>query len=430
MRRGLYWMAQWSGGCVAPGLVDEYPLPPIDPLVEISERDVKRALGIDLPAAEIAALLERLEFKCTVNGQTIQVQTPAFRTDIGEGVVGVADLMEEVARLYGLDRIPETRMADPLPPQRGNPSLEREDHVRDILVGLGLQEVITHRMSAPEIENRLLPGGSSETLLEYVKLANPIAPEKRVLRRSVLASVLNVVERNARLSDALEMFEIGPVFIPQGGGLPLEPRRLAIALSGRRYSPAWDSKLGVKLDFYDLKGVIEALMQALHLNVSYAPAEHPSFHPGKCAAVLLGKTALGVFGELHPSVQENYDFSAPLAAADFDLEAVLDAMQTAFDLKSVNEFPPILEDIAVIVDEALPADRVEALIRQTGGKLLGSVRLFDVFRSEQVGAGKKSLAYALVYQSPDGTLTDKEASQVRYRIIQRLDRELGAKLRS
>ncbi len=430
VRRGLYWMAQWSGGCVAPGLVDEYPLPPIDPLVEISERDVKRALGIDLPAAEIAALLERLEFKCTVNGQTIQVQTPAFRTDIGEGVVGVADLMEEVARLYGLDRIPETRMADPLPPQRGNPSLEREDHVRDILVGLGLQEVITHRMSAPEIENRLLPGGSSETPLEYVKLANPIAPEKRVLRRSVLASVLNVVERNARLSDALEMFEIGPVFIPQGGGLPLEPRRLAIALSGRRYSPAWDSKLGVKLDFYDLKGVIEALMQALHLNVSYAPAEHPSFHPGKCAAVLLGKTALGVFGELHPSVQENYDFSAPLAAADFDLEAVLDAMQTAFDLKSVNEFPPILEDIAVIVDEALPADRVEALIRQTGGKLLGSVRLFDVFRSEQVGAGKKSLAYALVYQSPDGTLTDKEASQVRYRIIQRLDRELGAKLRS
>ena len=137
-----------------------------------------------------------------------------------------------------------------------------------------------------------------------------------------------------------------------------------------------------------------------------------------------------MFGELHPSVQENYDFSAPLAAADFDLEAVLDAMQTAFDLKSVNEFPPILEDIAVIVDEALPADRVEALIRQTGGKLLGSVRLFDVFRSEQVGAGKKSLAYALVYQSPDGTLTDKEASQVRYRIIQRLDRELGAKLRS
>jgi len=432
LKRCLYWMAQWSGGQVAPGIVDEYPLPPVDPRIEINANDVKRALGVDIPAAEIAAMLERLEFTCSLQADSILVQTPPFRTDIGEGVVGVADIMEEVARLYGIDRIPETRMADPLPPQRGNPALEGEERVRDILAGLGLQEVITHRMSSPELENRLLPKNAqlSSPQIEYVKLANPIAPEKRVMRRSVLASVLNVVERNARLSDSLAMFEIGPVFIPQGADLPLEPRRLSMALSGRRYAPAWDTKLGVKLDFYDLKGYVEALMAALHLGVSYAPAEHPAFHPGKCASVLLGRTVLGVFGELHPRVQENYDFSAPVVAADFDLEAVLDAAQAAFDLQTVSEFPPVLEDIAVIVDEALPADRVEALIRQTGGKLLASVRLFDVFRSEQVGAGKKSLAYALVYQSPDGTLTDKESGQIRNRIIQRLERELGAKLRS
>ena len=430
LKRCLYWMAEWSGGQVAPGIIDEYPLPPLDPQIEISEKDVRRALGISLGAAEIAEMLTRLEFKCTVQGQNILVQTPAFRTDIGEGVVGVADIMEEVARLYGIDRIPETRMADPLPPQRGNQSLEREDRIRDILVGLGLQEVITHRMSAPEIENKLLPGGQAGTPLEYVKLANPIAPEKRVMRRSVLASLLNVLERNARLSETLAMFEIGPVFIPQGSDLPLEPRRLSIALSGRRYAQAWDTKLGVKLDFYDLKGILEALMSALHLDVIYVPAEHPAFHPGKCASILLGKTALGVFGELHPLVQENYGFGAPVVAADFDLETVISVMKTAFDLKAVSEFPPILEDIAVIVDEGLPVDRVEALIRQTGGKLLGSVRLFDVFRSEQIGPGKKSLAYALVYQSPDSTLTDKEASQIRFRILQRLDRELGAKLRS
>jgi phenylalanyl-tRNA synthetase beta chain len=201
-------------------------------------------------------------------------------------------------------------------------------------------------------------------------------------------------------------------------------------MCGRRYAQAWDTKLGVKLDFYDIKGVVEALMAALHLEVSYAAAEHPSFHPGKCASVLLGKTALGVFGELHPLVQENYDFNAPVVAADFDLETMLALMKTAFDLKPVSDFPPVLEDIAVIVDEGLPADRVEALIRQTGGKLLASVRLFDVFRSEQVGAGKKSLAYALAYQSAEGTLTEKESGQIRSRIIQRLDRELGAKLRS
>ena len=430
LRRCLYWMAAWSGGTVAPGIVDNYPLPPVDPSVEITENDVQRALGVHIPAAQIATMLERLEFICSLDGTTIRVQTPPFRTDIGEGVVGVADIMEEVARLYGFDLIPETRMADPLPPQRGNPSLEREEHVRDILAGLGLQEVITHRMSSPEIENRLLPRSVSPVAIEYVRLANPIAPEKRVMRRSVLASVLNVVERNARLSDSLAFFEVGPVFIPQGSDLPLEPRRLAITLSGRRYEQAWDTRLGVKLDFYDLKGIIEALMAALHLRVSYAPAEHPAFHPGKCAAVLLDKTPLGVFGELHPLVQENYDFSSPVVAADFDLETVLFAMNTAFDLKSVSDFPPVLEDIAVIVDENLPADRVEALIRQTGGKMLASVRLFDVFRSDQIGAGKKSLAYALTYQSPDGTLTDKDAAQIRSRIIKRLEQELSAKLRA
>jgi phenylalanyl-tRNA synthetase beta chain len=219
--------------------------------------------------------------------------------------------------------------------------------------------------------------------------------------------------------------------------------------------------MGVKLDFYDIKGIIEALFSSLHLQVSYAPATHPAFHPGKCAAVLCGNpgsstgrgspgsstgqgspgsstgqgspgssTALGVFGELHPLVQENYDFSAPVVAADFDLEAVLDLFNSSFDLQAVSDFPPVLEDIAVIVDEALPVDRVEALIRQTGGKVLASVRLFDVFRSEQIGPGKKSLAYALIYQSPDSTLTDKDATQIRNRIIKRLEQELGAKLRS
>jgi phenylalanyl-tRNA synthetase beta chain len=457
LKRCLYWMAQWSGGKVAPGIVDEYPLPPKPPVVEICERDIKRGLGIEIPLAEVKDMLERLEFTCQLtlrqrSGQEaddrLQVTAPPIRMDIGEGVIGVADLMEEVARIYGYERIPETRMADPLPPQRGNPSLESEERVRDIMASLGMQEIITHRMTAPEIENRLLPGGvradtGSAPTVEYVKLANPIAPEKRVLRRSLLASVLNVIERNARLAESLALFEVGSVFVPSAdpsanSGLPDEPRHLAFALTGKRYESAWDTKIGVKVDFYDLKGVVEALMDALHIDVTYAPAEHPSFHPGKCAAVISNgtdpstslRTSLGVFGELHPLVQENYDFVSPVLAADFDLEAVLAAVPAGYPIRPVSEFPPILEDIAVIVDEALPADKAEALIRQTGGKMLASVRLFDVFRSEQIGAGKKSLAYALTYQSPDGTLTDKDAAQIRNRIIKRLDQELGAKLRS
>ena len=448
LKRCLYWMAAWSGGKIVPGIVDSYPLPPRDPSVEITENDIHRALGVIIPLTEAAAMLERLEFKCQITGHLLHVVTPPFRMDIGEGVVGVADIIEEVARLYGFDRIPETRMADALPPQRSNPSLDAENQVRDILVSLGMQEVITHRMSAPEIENRLVVGAgvgaglrpaptNPAPTIEYVKLANPIAPEKRVMRRSLLASVLNVVERNVRLREALTMFEIGPVFIPQGNHLPLEPRRLALAMTGRRYESAWDTKLGVKLDFYDLKGLIEALMEALHLDVTYVQAEHPSFHPGKCASVLFNSRGgsetrpyLGVFGELHPLVQENYDFVSPVLAADFDLDAVLQAALASFDVKPVSEFPPVLEDIAVVVPENLPADRVEALIRQTGGKTLAAVRLFDVFRSEQIGAGKKSLAYSLTYQSFEGTLTDKDAAQIRSKIVRRLEQEVGAKLRS
>ncbi|MBN1372881.1 MAG: phenylalanine--tRNA ligase subunit beta [Anaerolineaceae bacterium] len=431
LRRCLRWMAAWSGGTIAPGIVDNYPLPPKDSLVLITEQDVRRALGIEIPLPEIQTLLERLEFTGAIDGDTLRVQAPPIRMDIGEGLVGVADVMEEVARLYGFDRIPESRLADPLPPQRGNPSLEREEQVRDALASLGMQEIITHRMTSPENEARLLPKGSEAPALEYVKLANPVAPEKRVLRRSLLSSVLNVVERNARLADSLSMFEVGGVFLPSGEPLPLEPRKLAIAMTGKRYAPAWDSHPAGQVDFFDLKGLMEALMDALHVAVTFAPAQHPSFHPGKCAQVLAGEQVLGVFGELHPRVQENYDFAAPVVAAEIDLEAVLPLLPAVgHPVQGVIDFPSVLEDIAVVVDEAIPAARIEALIRQTGGKLLAGVRLFDIFRGPQIGEGKKSMAYGLTYQAPDRTLTDKDAAQIRGKIIRRLEQELGAKLRS
>lgn len=431
LRRCLRWMAAWSGGTIAPGIVDNYPLPPKDSLVQITEKDVRRALGIEIPLPEIQTLLERLEFTCAIDGDTLRVQAPPIRMDIGEGLVGVADVMEEVARLYGFDHIPESRLADPLPPQRGNPSLEREEQVRDALASLGMQEIITHRMTSPENEARVLPKGSEAPVPEYVKLANPIAPEKRVLRRSLLSSVLNVVERNARLAESLSMFEVGGVFLPSGQALPLEPRKLAIAMTGKRYTPAWDSHPAGQVDFFDLKGLMEALMDALHVVVTFAPTLHPSFHPGKCAQVLAGEQVLGVFGELHPRVQENYDFAAPVMAAEIDLEAVLPLLPpVGHPVQGVIDFPPILEDIAVVVDETIPAARIEALIRQTGGKLLAGVRLFDIFRGPQIGEGKKSMAYGLTYQAPDRTLTDKDAAQIRSKIIRRLEQELGAKLRS
>ena len=425
VQRGLEYMAAWSGGKVAPGLVDEYPLPPKDPIVEVTPQDVKRLLGIELSAREIAELLERIEFECKVEGNKVIAQTPPIRMDIGDGVVGLADVLEEVARLYGYDNIPETRMADELPPQVGNPANEWEERLRDQLVNLGLQEVVSYRMTHPEREALL--GISAE----YVRVANPIAPEKSVLRRSLLSSVLDALERNIRLLEGLELFEIGPIFEPSESELPTEITKLAIVMTGQRDETSWDVKASPIMDFYDIKGRIERLLAGYRLpSASYAPTDSvPYLHPGKGAEVKVGGQTIGIFGELHPLVKDKYEFEEyPVLVAEFDL-AAMRAAESEFELKPVPEVPPVFEDIALILAESIPAAQVEALIRQTGGKVLTDVKLFDVYRGEQIGAGKKSLAYSLTYQT-DKTLTDQEAAAIRNKIVRRLENELGAKLRS
>ena len=434
-------MAGWNGGQIAAGLVDAYPQPAVDPVVTITPEKVQRLLGIELTPEKIAGILTPLEFDCTIIGDGVQVKTPPHRMDIGEGVIGEADLIEEIARLFGYNNIPAVRMAQQLPPQRGNPALEAEERTRDILVSLGLQEIISYRMTTVERETRLLPPGSNVSASHpgagsapaYIRLANPITPERSVMRRSLLASVLDAVERNARLRERLAFFEIGQVFWPvEGQTLPDEPLHLAIVMTGQRLAPAWDRHESQTIDFFDLKGVVEALLEEIHLPMpEYAPAEQHSFHPGKCAAIMAGGRVLGVYGELHPLVKAHYDFGpAPVQAADIDLGKLLALIPTQFDIEPVSTYPPVLEDIAVVVDETVSAEKVASLIRQAGGKLLKVVRQFDVFRGEQVGTGKKSLAYSLTYQAADRTLTDVESAQVRNRIVRRLEQELDAKLRS
>jgi len=436
VRLGLRLMQEWAGGQVAPELVDAYPLPPEDPVIEITPADVRRWLGIKLSADEIVEILEKLDFTCEISAGSpsavVRVKTPPHRLDISTGVVGVADLMEEIARIYGYDRIPETRMADALPPQRTNRPLEIEERLRDLLTGLGLQEIITHRLTSPEREARALPPDVPRDERPYFTLANPITPERSVMRHSLLASTLEIVEHNARIRERIAIFEINPIFLPvEGEELPDEQPRLVIALTGPRALPDWQGADSTPMDFYDLKGIIEHALRGLHLpEVAFQPAAHPSFHPGKCAEVRVRENPIGVMGELHPLVAENYDFpETPVLAADFDLRALIKAVPVLFKVSAIPTQPPILEDIALIVDEDVPAGEVEALIRQTGGRRVTNVRLFDVYRGEQIGAGKKSLAYSLTYQDPERTLTDKDAAKIRNKIVKRLERELGAQLR-
>ena len=422
-------MVEWSGGRVAPDFIDNYARPYKDPTVQITSKDIRQVLGIDLTVEKAAELLKRLNFSCTIQNDKLMVTPPPTREDIGEGLIGRADVLEEIARLFGYDNIPLTRMADELPPAYVNPMIERENRLKDILVALGLQEIVTYRLTSPEREAKFL-GKSAE---KYVTLANPISPERSVMRSSLLPCMMETMERNIRLKDRLEFFEVGPVFLPVDGEiLPHEEPHLCVAISGKRFEPAWDSHQKENLDFYDLKGIAEAALGDLHVpNISFKPAERSWLHPGKTAEIYAGTELLGVMGEVHPETFGKYDLlSSAMLMMDFNLEKLLPLVDIVYKVHPISQFPSILEDIAVVVDEKTTADEVLEVIKQAGGKMLVGVQLFDIFRGEQLGAGKKSLAYNLVYQSAEKTLTDNDAASIRKKIIHRLEQVLGAKLRS
>ncbi|HZU86137.1 MAG TPA: phenylalanine--tRNA ligase subunit beta, partial [Anaerolineaceae bacterium] len=272
---GLQRMQAWSGGQIAQGLVDAYPAPAQDPEVKVCPADVRRLLGIDLSAAEIARLLFNLEFTCRVEGDQVYAQTPPHRLDIGSGEIGRADVIEEIARMHGYANIPAARLAEELPNAYNDPLSAFQTRLRGLLVDLGMQEVINYRLTSPEREQRLTPPEQPLSEEPYLRVKNPLTPNRAVMRRSLLSSVLEILERNVRLSERLLLFEIGPVFLPQPEQqLPDEPFKLALAISGLRQAPTWDLPANGNMDFFDLKGILEALLDDLHIqNVHYEPVE-------------------------------------------------------------------------------------------------------------------------------------------------------------
>jgi phenylalanyl-tRNA synthetase beta chain len=230
----------------------------------------------------------------------------------------------------------------------------------------------------------------------------------------------------------MALFELGPIFIAaEAAERPDELQRLAIVLTGPRSMPGWQKGDSEPMNFFDLKGILDALLEELHINVHYEPSEHPTFHPGKCARLLVGEQKIGVFGELHPLVKEHYDFSPnPVVAADLNLDLLVSLIPERFDMQPVPAFPPVLEDLAIVVKDEIHVEDVAEVITQAGGRIVTNITLFDVYQGDQIEKGKKSLAYSLTYQSSEKTLTDNDVAQIRQRIIRRLDQELGAKLRT
>jgi phenylalanyl-tRNA synthetase beta chain len=369
-----------------------------------------------------------------------RVTVPSHRLD----VTIAADLVEEIGRIYGYDRMPHTLLEDELPPQRRNVALEGEEKVRDVLVGCGLDEVITYTLIDVRDELRLNAAGvargaaaaadaAGPAETRYVTVLNPLAAERGHLRRTLMSGLLNTARSNLRFTDRVAIFELGRVFYPRPQEvLPAEPRRLSALLIGPREPQSWLPHDTGQLGFYDLKGIVETLLARLELkDIAWERGEHPATHGGRTARLLVGGTDVGIVGELHPLVRRAFDLpNATAAIMELDLDALLAGWGAAAPMADISTQPAIYEDVAVIVDEATPAAQVAGLIRQAGGKLLADVRLFDIYRGGQIPAGKKSLAYSLTFQALDRTLTDEDTRKLRGRIIGRLERELAAVLRA
>jgi phenylalanyl-tRNA synthetase beta chain len=431
LRRASELMRQHAGGTVAKGVVDVYPVPLVPRIIELKMAEVRRVLGMDLPIEECERILRALEFKVErLGGDALRVVAPPHRLDIQEGP---ADLIEDLVRLSGYDSLPATLLRDQLPAQANNEEYLLEERLRDRLTTLALQEVITYAMTTPARE---APLGQNLGESDYVTLLNPISRERTVMRRMLLPGVLEVAARNLRYTDTVRLFELGSVYMPrQGEKLPDEPRRLVIVLCGRRQPEFWEGggQAGASMDFFDLKGVIQALLDDLHVpDVMYRPVQRPMLHPGKSAEIVLGARGgvLGTLGELHPKAAEAYDLAGrAVQVADLHLDVLRAGLSARYATVPISTYPAALRDVAVVVPDDVPAERVEAEIWAGGGQLLRAVRLFDLYKGESIPAGHKSLAYALTYQADDRTLSDKDVDKAHKAIEGRLRNVLKAQIR-
>ena len=492
-RRAADLMRQHAGGRTVPGIVDTYPVPQPEVTVYTSRSDVKRLLGMNLSLAEIGDALRRLGFGVKelpdLPPGTHQQASLGLARAEGERVIAAtvpwhrldvsypADLTEEVARVVGYDQISETLLDTVLPPQRRNALLETEENIRDILIGCGLQDTVNHTLTTPENHRKLRtpgrresagaqPGNESEDKAphSFVALTNPLSPERRVLRRNLIVSALENLAFNARFADRLAVFEIGRAYRPrltpagpsnghsQDALLPDEERKLCIALRGPRSQSLANPSSGESVaetdlfDFFDLKGVLETLLDRLGFPPeSYLFSAHPesgagddtseaSFGP-RCALVSLQGGHWGIVGELHPQVRNAFGLGNDrVVLAELNIAPLVRPSWRISPMAPISVYPPVVEDLAFVVSEEVTQRRLRDAIMAGGGSgqdsLLSSVELFDIYRGESLPVGYKSLAYRVTYQSLDHNLKDKEVNRFRQRIIRSVERATGGKLRS
>lgn len=404
-----------GSGVVIDRVYDEYPRVCEAKVVKVRKDRINKVLGIDLSQTDMCEIFKRLEMEIVSEGDGyMNIKPPTVRQDLPEEV----DFIEEVARIYGYDRLPVT-----LPRSNTEFKKTRKQQLRDLtkdtLVAMGVSEVQTYSFVSPKsIENVGIPKDSNKA--NVIRLINPLGEENSVMRTSLTPNMLEVLGRNySRNNLKVRAFELGNTFLSVKGGGSDESDSLVVSCYGENES------------FFTLKGIIEELLGMLGIySAEYIPDDKTAlYHPGRCATIMKDGKELGMIGEVHPDVAEIYGLSSRVYSSELNFELIVKIADTEKGYTPLPKYPSTSRDIALIVDEDVTVGEIEKIISENGGKILEDVKLFDVYRGKQVDEGKKSVAFALTYRSDDGTLTDQEVSKVHDLILSRLEDKINAVLR-
>lgn len=430
LNRATQLIQQLAGGTVAKGIIDVYPDPKTAKQIDLRPDRANQILGTEITRQQIIQILSLLGFEITASDDTcLSVTVPTYRPDIEREI----DLVEEIARVYGYNRIPIKLPVGDIPIPDHQPQSTIEQHVKSHLLESGLMEAINYAFYHADMPKRLRMAQQ-----RLIPIQNPLNEEFAVLRTSLLPSLLVNAQRNYshQVTD-IRLFEIARVFrLPSdqvdlsAQQLPVEQQHVAGVMVGN-LGTGWYGSAKRPIDFYDLKGVIEGLLEASSVtDYEIKSAALSTFHPGRCAELWHNNVSFGVLGEVHPEVTESFDLSDRAYLFELNLDTIATLANPEKQFVPIPTHPGISRDLAILVDENLPADQPLTVIHSMGKELVSQAYLFDLYTGNQVPEGKKSLAYSIAYHAKTESLTDAEVDEVHNRIIDKLTSRFQAELRT
>ena len=413
VNRAAQLMVEITNGALLGGVVDEYPGKSEIKALFLSIRDTNRLLGTAVDLKKAKQLLESIEFKVSIHDEdTLEVEVPSFRVDVEKPV----DLMEEVARLYGYNHIPTTFPLILPGKDLDSGPLDLRKNIKIIMKGFGFSEAVNYSFISDESGRKLrLPEGDNR--YQTVNILNPLTEDQTVMRTSLVPGLLQTMHRNlSKQMNDLKIFEIGKTFIQNTPNeLPDEIEMMTGLWTGNRQAISWHDT-GKPSDFFDLKGVVEGLFDALNVDSSIftklAPEKCWYTRPGYSAKIMVNNTEIGLIGEVHPEVLKNFDLRQSALMVELNLDLLLPLVPISLNATSLPIYPPVSRDVTLIIDTVQESNDILEKIRNMGEKLIENVFLFDVFEKEPVQEGKKSISFRITYRAENRTLSDDEVNRL------------------